>query len=94
MDYVSPWSLARVRSAALRQMIEAGGRPTAEQVLRAVRPVCGDLLQLGMDLPPSPDDRGPLRILSRHVDRHEARAAAAGGSVDSPACFGTVDEDT
>lgn len=38
--------LARVRVNALRALVSAGGEPRAEQLVRAVEPVLGDLLPL------------------------------------------------
>ena len=40
--------LSRVRCAALRAMVLAGGEVSGEQLVRALRPVLGDLLPLPM----------------------------------------------
>lgn len=49
--------IARVRLLALRAQVSAGGEPRAEQIIRSIEPVCGDLLPLPASAAADPEAR-------------------------------------
>lgn len=91
MDWLKPYLVCRARVAALRAMVDAGGRVADWQLRRALEPVLGDLLPLPREPRPSTEARSEALRQSLWWDAEARRRESLGSTPADRTSFPAVD---
>lgn len=90
MEWLRPYLVARVRVAALRAMVEAGGKPAGWQLRRAVEPILGDLLDPPATPAAAATDRRKALKAAAQLEGEAARREALGPGAPRGELFDAV----